>query len=40
VRAFNPYDLYSKSDDKVNPVALRPYYEGLIRKYFNEVIEW
>ncbi|KAJ7362533.1 DUF706-domain-containing protein [Mycena albidolilacea] len=40
VRAFNPYDLYSKSDDKVDPVALRPYYEGLIRKYFNEVIEW
>ncbi|KAJ7728329.1 DUF706-domain-containing protein [Mycena metata] len=40
VRAFNPYDLYSKSDDAVDPAALRPYYEGLIAKYFNPVIEW
>ncbi|KAJ6571194.1 inositol oxygenase [Mycena capillaripes] len=40
VRAFNPYDLYSKSDDGVDPAALKPYYEGLIKKYFNEVIEW
>ncbi|KAK6984833.1 inositol oxygenase [Favolaschia claudopus] len=40
VRAFNPYDLYSKSDDSVDPAALRPYYEVLIKKYFNEVIEW
>ncbi|KAJ7478388.1 DUF706-domain-containing protein [Mycena latifolia] len=40
VRAFNPYDLYSKSDGAVDPAALKPYYEGLIRKYFNEVIEW
>ncbi|KAF8148521.1 myo-inositol oxygenase [Mycena galopus ATCC 62051] len=40
IRAFNPYDLYSKSDDGVNPVALKPYYKSLIRKYFNEVIEW
>ncbi|KAJ7164319.1 DUF706-domain-containing protein [Mycena filopes] len=40
VRAFNPYDLYSKSDRSVDPAALRPYYEGLIKKYFNEVIEW
>ncbi|KAH9933047.1 myo-inositol oxygenase [Fomitopsis serialis] len=40
VRAFNPYDLYSKSDDPVNPEKLRPYYETLIAKYFPEVIEW
>ncbi|KAF7341739.1 hypothetical protein MSAN_02072700 [Mycena sanguinolenta] len=40
VRAFNPYDLYSKSDEAVNPAALKPYYEGLIKKYFNEIIEW
>ncbi|KAJ6453790.1 DUF706-domain-containing protein [Mycena sanguinolenta] len=40
VRAFNPYDLYSKSDGTVDPAALKPYYEGLIKKYFNEVIEW
>ncbi|KAJ7430928.1 DUF706-domain-containing protein [Mycena galericulata] len=29
VRAFNPYDLYSKNDEA-----------GLIKKYFNEIIEW
>ncbi|KAJ7081209.1 DUF706-domain-containing protein [Mycena belliarum] len=40
VRAFNPYDLYSKSDAPVDPAALKPYYAGLIKKYFNEVIEW
>ncbi|KAJ7021312.1 DUF706-domain-containing protein [Mycena alexandri] len=40
VRAFNPYDLYSKSDEAVDPAALRPYYEGLIERYFNPVIEW
>ncbi|KAJ7500993.1 myo-inositol oxygenase [Mycena galericulata] len=40
VRAFNPYDLYSKSDEAVDPAALKPYYEGLIKKYFNEIIEW
>lgn len=34
VLAFNPYDLYSKSDAPHDPVALRPYYEGLIDKYF------
>ncbi|KAJ7059619.1 DUF706-domain-containing protein [Mycena amicta] len=40
VRAFNPYDLYSKSDDAPSAEELRPYYQGLIKKYFNEVIEW
>ncbi|EIN11399.1 DUF706-domain-containing protein [Punctularia strigosozonata HHB-11173 SS5] len=40
VKAFNPYDLYSKSDEAVDPVKLRPYYEGLIAKFFPEVIEW
>ncbi|KAL5492705.1 hypothetical protein ACEPAI_4152 [Sanghuangporus weigelae] len=40
VKTFNPYDLYSKSDDPVDPVKLRPYYEGLIAKFFPEVIEW
>jgi inositol oxygenase len=33
VRRFNPYDLYSKSPVPPDPVALRPYYEGLIAKY-------
>ena len=34
VRAFNPYDLYSKSADRPNAAGLRPYYQGLIDKYF------
>ncbi|KAF7349000.1 hypothetical protein MVEN_01421100 [Mycena venus] len=40
VRAFNPYDLYSKSDGGVDVDALRPYYQGLIEKFFPAVIEW
>jgi inositol oxygenase len=34
VKKFNPYDLYSKSAAKPNPVELRPYYQALIEKYF------
>jgi inositol oxygenase len=40
VRAFNPYDLYSKSDGGVDVEALKPYYQGLIQKYFPAIIEW
>ena len=40
VRAFNPYDLYSKSDEPVNVEKVKPYYEGLIAKFFPDVIEW
>ncbi|KAL0960263.1 hypothetical protein HGRIS_011893 [Hohenbuehelia grisea] len=40
VRAFNPYDLYSKSDEPCDPAKLRPYYEGLIAKFFPPVLEW
>lgn len=40
VRAFNPYDLYSKSDESCDPVKLRPYYEGLIAKYFPATLDW
>lgn len=42
VLAFNAYDLYSKSDSPPDPVALRPYYEGLIDKYIgkDKLIEW
>ncbi len=38
VRAFNPYDLYSKGEAKPNAVELRPYYENLIAKYFPKEI--
>jgi len=40
VRAFNPYDLYSKSDQPVDVQALRPYYERLIAKFFPPVLDW
>ncbi|KAF8876622.1 putative myo-inositol oxygenase [Mucidula mucida] len=40
VRAFNPYDLYSKSDEPVDPAKLKPYYQSLIEIFFPEVIEW
>lgn len=40
VQAFNPYDLYSKSDEPCDPVKLRPYYEGLIAKFFPPALDW
>jgi inositol oxygenase len=40
VRLFNPYDLYSKSDQKPDAIALRPYYEELIAEYFPNKIRW
>lgn len=40
VRAFNPYDLYSKSDNPVKTEELKPYYMELINKFFPEKIRW
>lgn len=41
VRAFNPYDLYSKSDETPSAEKLKPYYLELIDEYFpNKVINW
>ena len=40
VRAFNPYDLYSKSAERVDLEQVRPYYEGLIAEYFPPRIRW
>ena len=40
VQAFNPYDLYSKSDCPVVAEKLRPYYQTLIDKFFPSVLEW
>ncbi|KAL4072379.1 hypothetical protein V8B97DRAFT_1917168 [Scleroderma yunnanense] len=39
VRAFNPYDLYSKSNTPCDVEKLRPYYEGLIAKFFPPEID-
>lgn len=40
VRKFNPYDLYSKSEKAPDVTELRPYYEGLIAKYFPPALSW
>jgi inositol oxygenase len=40
VRAFNPYDLYSKSDQPPNIGELRPFYEDLIARHFPAKLNW
>jgi inositol oxygenase len=40
VKAFNPYDLYTKSQERPDVAALRPYYEELIAEYFPPVLSW
>ena len=40
VQKFNPYDLYTKSDERPDVAKLRPYYENLISKYFPTAICW
>ena len=40
VRKFNPYDLYSKADSRVDVAQLRPYYEELISEFFPARIRW
>jgi len=41
VRAFNPYDLYSKSDGLPDVEELKPYYLELIDEFFpQKVIRW
>jgi inositol oxygenase len=40
VRAFNPYDLYSKDQQPPDVEALRPFYEDLIGRYFPAKLKW
>jgi inositol oxygenase len=40
VRAFNPYDLYSKAAARPIVSALRPFYENLIAEFFPPVLAW
>ncbi len=40
VKAFNPYDLYSKADQPPNIAGLKPYYEDLIAEFFPEKVRW
>ena len=40
VRAFNPYDLYSKCPVEPNVKELTPFYQDLIAEYFPDKIKW
>src|SRR5436190_11347846 len=40
VRAFNPYDLYTKSHERPNLKELRPFYDDLIGEYFPSTVNW
>jgi inositol oxygenase len=40
VRKFNPYDLYSKTDEKPDVAALEPYYHDLIAEFFPPKLRW
>ena len=40
VRAFNPYDLYTKSHGRPNLADLRPFYDELIGEYFPAELRW
>ena len=40
VRAFNPYDLYSKSSQRPQADQLKPYYQELIAEFFPTRLQW
>lgn len=40
VKRFNPYDLYTKSADRPDVAALRPYYEDLVAEFFPGSLNW
>src|SRR5688572_3400896 len=40
VRAFNPYDLYTKSHEKPNVEKLKPFYMDLIDEYLPGKLSW
>ncbi len=40
VRAFNPYDLYSKGHEPPDVAALTPYYRDLIAEFFPPTLAW
>ena len=40
VRKFNPYDLYTKSSERVDVDALRPFYDDLINEFLPGKLSW
>jgi inositol oxygenase len=40
VRKFNPYDLYTKSQDRPDVATLRPYYDELLAEFLPARLKW
>jgi inositol oxygenase len=40
VRAFNPYDLYSKGVERPDVASLKPFYTELIAEFFPPALRW
>lgn len=40
LHVFNKYDLYSKSNTRIDVDEVKPYYLSLIKKYFPEKLRW
>jgi inositol oxygenase len=40
VKRFNPYDLYTKSAERPDVAALRPYYEDLAAEFLPATLNW
>jgi inositol oxygenase len=40
VRAFNPYDLYTKRDERPDAAALAPFYQDLLSEFFPRPLRW
>ena len=40
VRLFSHYDLYSKSEEKLDIESLMPFYQELVAEFFPDVISW
>ena len=40
VRAFNPYDLYSKGRERPDMKEIMPYYQDLVAEFFPDKIDW
>ncbi|GAC1524622.1 MAG: hypothetical protein NVS2B16_33170 [Chloroflexota bacterium] len=40
VQLFNPYDLYSKGDERPDVEALEPYYKALVARFFPQPLLW
>ena len=40
VKLFQKYDLYTKSNSKIDEIKAKEYYDILIKKYFPDKIYW